>query len=305
MAKAWTRNAEAVVWVTIATGLFSLVFASGKFAGDVASPLQILLLRYAGGFIALICVVALRGGAMRQYASARPFSHFMRAVFGAYGGAAIVYASANMPIMDATAIALLQVIFVIALGVVVLGERIRGRHWLGIALCCSGAMTIVLSRGALRQFDTAYLWPAAIAVLGAFLVALEGIMIKTLTQSETPMAVLLHVNAFGTLLLTVPAVATWQSTSPLDNLPFVLLGPLAVTAQYFVIRGYRIADVVVVGPVDYTWLVFAALIGLLFFGEVPTPGVLAGSAVVATGGIVLACLRSDDTRLERAPREGA
>jgi drug/metabolite transporter (DMT)-like permease len=43
--------------------------------------------------------------------------------------------------------------------------------------------------------------------------------------------------------------------------------------------------------VDYSWLVFAALIGFAFFGEVPTMGVLVGAALIAGGGIVLATVK--------------
>ena len=34
MRKSWTTNAEAIGWVLLSTGIFSLIFASGKFAGD-------------------------------------------------------------------------------------------------------------------------------------------------------------------------------------------------------------------------------------------------------------------------------
>ena len=47
---------RAVLWVTASVGFFSLVFASGKFAGDIASPLQILFLRYIGGLITLLII---------------------------------------------------------------------------------------------------------------------------------------------------------------------------------------------------------------------------------------------------------
>ena len=289
--KTRSRNTEAVVWVMLGTALFSLVFASGKFAADTASPLQIVFLRYVGGFVTLLCVVFRVGGGFRPHVSERPFSHLLRAVFGAYGGVAIIYASANMPIMDATAISLLNVVFVVALGVLFLGERIGRQQRVGIVLGFIGAGIVVTSRGAFRQFDFSYFWPASIALLGAILVALEGIMIKTLTRTDRPLTVLLYVNLFGIVLLAIPALAAWRSPAPMDNLPFLILGPIAIAAQYCIIRGYQIADVSVVGPIDYTWLVFAALIGFLFFNEVPTAGVWIGSAFIAAGGIVLAALR--------------
>lgn len=284
---AWTLNAQAVGWVSLGTAVFSLIYASGKFADGTASPVQILFLRYVGGFSLLAVYVISRRESWCNHVSIRPLSHLLRTFFGVYGTAAIIYASAEMPIADATAISLLYVIFMIALGVVVLRERIRAQHWPGIILCCCGAAIVMTSRGAFRSFEVAYLWPAFVALVGAALFAIEGVMIRALSQVDKPLTVLLYVNFFGILLLLIPAFATWKSMAFIDNALFMLLGPLVVCGQYFVILGYRIADIAVVGPAEYSWLIFAALIGLVFFGEVPTPGVVAGSVAIAVGGILI------------------
>ncbi|MDR6103355.1 drug/metabolite transporter (DMT)-like permease [Agrobacterium larrymoorei] len=193
-------NTKAIVWVTVGTALFSLIFASGKFANGSAGSLQILFLRYIGGLATLLLVLAVRHERLSAYRSPKPVSHFMRAVFGASGGGALIYASANMPIVDATAIGLLYVVFVIPLGVVFLRERLSGQHLGAIAVCCTGAAFIMASRGAFTAFHLAYLFPAGIAVLGAALLAVEGLMIKLLSSSDRAMTVLLYVNTFGILL---------------------------------------------------------------------------------------------------------
>ena len=69
---------------------------------------------------------------------------------------------------------------------------------------------------------------------------------------------------------------------------YMALGPLGVFAQYCTIRGYGMADISIVGPVDYSWLIFASLIGFFAFGEVPTWAVAGGAALIAAGGVVLA-----------------
>jgi len=291
----WSKNAEAILWVLAATALFSIVFASGKFAGPAASPLQIIFLRYIGGALTLFLVVHFSPSRLSDYRSGQPVSHLLRAVFGSSGGAAIIYATAHMPVVDATAIGLLQVVFMIALGIVFLGERVGRVRGIGIGLCCAGAAVMLMSRGAFRQFDLHYLWPALIALIGAALIGMETLLIKMLTRVDRPMTVLLYVNCFGVLLMAAPAFVEWRSIDPLQGLAFLFLGPLAITAQYFVIRGYRIADISVVGPIDYTWLIFAALIGMVFFGEIPTLGVVAGSAIIVGGGLVLAMQRPSRT----------
>ena len=286
-----SENAAGVLWVTAGTALFTLVFASGKLAGDTASALQILFLRYIGGFATLVTIVLISGKRLKFYASRKPAAHFYRAVFGAFGGGAAIHAAANMPIADATAIGLLEAIFTVLLGVALLGERISRPHWIAIAISCSGAAIMMASNGAFQDLNADYLWPAAFALLGAVLIACESIMIKLLAVSEKAMTVLLYVNAFGILLLSVPAILTWQSPDLVDNLPFLLLGPLAITAQYFVIRGFRLAEVSVLGPVGYSWIVFAALLGFLLFGEIPDSGTIVGALIIVIGGIKLALLK--------------
>lgn len=281
-------TARAIAWVTMGTALFSLIFASAKFAEGSASSLQILFLRYIGGLATLLSVAALRGLRLSAYRSARPLSHFMRATFGASGGGALIYASAHMPIVDATAIGLLYVVFVIPLGVAVLKERLTNRQLGAIALCCAGAALVVASRGAFAGFHLGYALPAAIAVLGAALLAIEGLMIKMLAHSDRAMTALLHVNAFGILLMAGPAAMQWIPLSPANLAAFLMLGPIAVTAQYCIVQGYRLASLSIVGPVDYTWLIFAGLIGFVFFGEQPNWGVVAGATAIAAGGIMLA-----------------
>lgn len=289
-----SENSQAILWVLAGTALFSIVFASGKFAEGVASPLQVMFLRYISGF-ALLLVLAFRFRAKHTtYRSKKAKTHFIRAILGCYGGVAIVYASANMPILDATAISLLYVIFIIALGIIFLRERISKFHWGAIIISSIGAGVVMISRGAFQNFNLSYLWPAAIAIAGALLIAAEAILIRTLSQAESPMTVLLYVNFFGICLVILPASSTWISTEIIDNLPFLLLGPVAISAQYCIIRGYRIAKVSVLGPIDYTWLGFAGLIGFIFFDELPTLGVILGTALIAIGGIALTFLKTDE-----------
>jgi drug/metabolite transporter (DMT)-like permease len=283
-----TSNARAVLWVTASVALFSIVFASGKFAADTASALQILFLRYIGGFVTLLCIVCISGVELKSYVSDKPRMHLLRAGLGSYGGVAAIYAATHMPIVDATAIGLLDAVILVFLGILFLQERVSALHWLAIALCLVGAMIMLASKGIFQNVGAGYLVPASIALLSAILIALESLMIKKLTSSEQAMTVLLYVNAFGIVLLLIPACIFWQSTGFIDNLPFLLLGPLAILAQYLTIRGYRMADVAIVGPVNYTWIIFAAMIGYFWFGEVPTQGVIAGAVLIVFGGILLA-----------------
>lgn len=287
----WTANAEAIGWVLLSTGIFSLIFASGKFAGDTASVVQINFLRMIGGFAALAMVVLWQGGGLGKYRSRKPGVHFLRTLLGVTGAVFAVQSQADMPIVDATALSLLYVVFVLILGMVFFRERIGRRQSWGILLCCAGAIVIVGSRGAFRQFDANYALPASLAVGAALLFAFEGTLIKHLAGHDRPMVLLVHVSIFGMILLAAPAWMSWKPLPLTDMLVYLALGPFGVFGQYCTIRGYSMADISIVGPVDYSWLLFASLIGFFFFGEVPTWAVAGGAALIAAGGIVLATVK--------------
>ena len=281
---------KAILYVVAATGFFSVMFTSGKFAGDNASALQILFLRYVGGVIAIAAVALWRRRSVASMRSKRVPIHVVRVAGGAFGGVAIIFGTAHMPVVDATAISQLSVVFVIALGMLFLGERPNWKHFIAITVCVAGVGVVMASRGAFRDFRIDYLIPAAVTLLGAMLVSVEHLMIKILTRIDDPLTTLAHANVLGTVMLAVPAILTWQDAG-MAAFAFLALGPLAITAQYFNVRGYTLADVSVLAPVKYTALIFAAIMGWVFFAEVPTVGVLAGAGLIAAGGIALALIR--------------
>jgi drug/metabolite transporter (DMT)-like permease len=285
------RNVEAVLFKLAGGLFFAVMFTSGRFAGELASALQILFLRYVGGFLTLLLLVGIthsRGLARLRSNNWR--LQLIRAVCSAFGGVAMIHAVAHMPIADANAISLLSAVFLVGLGMLIFHERPTYWHVLGMIVCLGGAATIAVARGVFTSFDAGYLWPASIALAAAVLFAFEGIFIKMLSRIDDPLTTLLYVNFFGICLLLGPALASWGAWGP-QNLLFVALGPLAITAQYCNLRAFILAKVSVLAPVGYSSLVFATLIGWAFFGEVPTPGVVVGAGLIVAGGLVLALSR--------------
>lgn len=209
-----------------------------------------------------------------------------------------MFASANMPIVDATALGLLYVVFIVPLGVIFLSDKITRQHLFGITLCGGGTAIIMLSRGAFSSIDAAYIIPAAVAILGAALLALEGFMIKVLSDVDKPLTVLLYTNAFGLFITGAFAAMSWTGISLINSFPYLILGVVAISAQYCMVRGYKLAALSIVAPVDYSWLIFTALIGYIFFNEVPTVPVIVGSCILAVGGTVLAIIRSTSPSVE-------
>lgn len=286
MKSAEENNLTAAIYAIACTGIFAFIFASGRFVGDLASPLQIMFLRYAGGFLTIAIVCAVKGETWSSLQSRSRGRQILRALTGSMGGAAIIYGNTQMPVVDVTAISQLSAVFLVLLGIVILGDRLDRQRTLGIVISIVGAALLLVSRGAFSQFSTGYLVPLSVVILGAASLAVEGLCIKMLASSDRPLVTLAHVNLLGMLILAIPAFMAWRSTGWI-NLALLGLGPAAILAQFFNIRANTLASIMLLAPLSYTSLVFAALIGGFFFAEIPSPGVIAGAIIIVLGGLIV------------------
>ena len=200
---------------------------------------------------------------------------------------------------------------IVALAALLLREVVRPGHWLAGALSAAGAYVVIRAIGmdagdasaAAGVGGQAPGMPAldgiVAALAGALLIACETLMIKILARRESALGVLAHVNAIAALLFAVPGI--WAARSAglgvAEIAPFLLLGPLAIAAQFCNILAFRMADAAILGPISYTWILFSALLGYVWFGEVPGPGLALGAALIVIGGIWLTFLSTGRPRL--------
>jgi drug/metabolite transporter (DMT)-like permease len=63
------------------------------------------------------------------------------------------------------------------------------------------------------------------------------------------------------------------------------LSVVALIGQYALTNGFRYAPVYLVGALEYTTLVWAAIWGYLLFHDVPTVVVMIGAAIVVSSGL--------------------
>lgn len=84
-------NAAGIAWALAGVGLFALIYVSGKLSGTEASALQIMWLRYVGGLLTMLGVIACKRLGPKALATSRPVLHAGRAAAGGFGGVAAVY----------------------------------------------------------------------------------------------------------------------------------------------------------------------------------------------------------------------
>src|SRR3546814_6289565 len=66
-----------------------------------------------------------------------------------------------------------------------------------------------------------------------------------------------------------------------------MFGVVSGGAQMMMTLGYRFAPAAIVAPFDYSALVWAALLGFVLWGDVPTAWVVGGAAIVIGSGLYI------------------
>jgi len=277
----------------VGTALFTPIFAAGKIADGTYPAVALMAMRYLGGFLAVGSIIAATRTPLPALRSPKPAQHLLRAGLGTAGGVCAIHAATVMPIAYATAIGLTEGLLIIALAGLLLRERIVMRHWAAGLVAAAGAYLVVAQSLRETAGTAAGAEGVVFAAAGALFIALETLMIKVLARRETALGVLLHVNGFGTLLVFALSLffVDWSATAIGGLLPFLLLGPLAITAQFFNIAAFRHADAATLGSVSYSWIVFATILGMVLFGEVPAPPAVLGAALIVLGGLIASRLR--------------
>lgn len=212
-----------------------------------------------------------------------PWSHFWR---GLSGGTALwlyFYAIAHLPLPTAVALNYTSPLFLAAFGMRRLGERTAPRLLLALAVGFAGVLLVL--RPAFAAGDTV----AALAGLASgFLASLAYVNVRRLgTRGEPEWRVVFYFSlmcsvAFGGL-------AWHDGLQPVraGDLPLLLgLGLSATLAQLAMTRAYRKGRTLVAGCLSYSTLLFSTALSAWQLAETPSPGALAGMALIVAAGIL-------------------
>jgi drug/metabolite transporter (DMT)-like permease len=249
--------------------VFSLNDALVKWLVGTYSVGELLLSRSLVGLALLLPFIGRSG--LRAFAAApRPGLQIVRVALGTAEVALFFWAVRYLPLADTLTFYLAGPIYVTALSVPLLGERVGWRRWSAVLVGFTGVLV------ALVPSPERLSLPALIALSGSGIFAL--LMIATRALRATPNTVLVGGQILGTLALGLVATPlSWMTPSVPDAALLVLTGVNSIVALACVNRSLTLAPASVVVPYQYTMIVWGALFGYLVFGDVPRANVFAGA----------------------------
>ena len=263
--------------------LFAGMMATVKAIGDAAALGQIVFFRSAVAMVPLIIFLWLRREFPEGLATRRPFGHLKRCALG--GGAMFTSFAALsfLPIAEATMLAYLSPVMVVALAATILGERVPPRRWIGVIVGLFGvAVLTVPAFGA----GESYLIGIGLGLLTAALTAGALVQVRALALSENPGAIAFYFALFCSLA----GLATWPLGWTAPDGPtlalLILSGLLGGAAHIAMTLSFRYAEASLLAPYEYFSILWAAILGLVLFAETPALAFLLAAPLVVTGAVL-------------------
>ncbi len=263
--------------------LFTAMAALVKAIGDTASLGQIVFFRSAVAMVPLVIFLWLRNEFPQGLATRRPFGHLARC---AMGGAAMFTSFAAvrlLPIAEATMLFYLSPVMLVVLASLMLGERPILRRWSGLGLGVAGAVMLTAPQFGSQSLE---LFGIALGLLTAALTAGALVQVRALTSSESPGAIAFYfaLACTGAGLATLPF--GWPEPDAATYLLLVGTGLCGGAAHIAMTVSFRHAEASLLAPFEYLTLLWAMIIGVVFFAETPGAAFLVAAPLVIAGAVL-------------------
>jgi len=269
-----------ILFMLGATVMFAVSSALSKWQVADYSFVEVLFFRAAASLATCTLLILPRTG-LGVFRTNRLRDHAGRSATQAAAQSLIIVAFGLMPLAGAVAINFSSPLFATLFAAIWLKEKVGLAR---IAALATGFLGVVLvaAPGA-DSFRLGAMFALGNAVLfGSVTAAVRG-----MTTTESAETLTMYQMIFLTLFFTLalPFFFTWPT--PLDAAALVGNGIINAVGQYWWTRALSLAPPSAVGPFYYFMLVWSAALGFIFWGDVPTLALLAGSAIVVGSGLFL------------------
>jgi drug/metabolite transporter (DMT)-like permease len=187
-----------------------------------------------------------------------------------------------LPIAEASATGFVAPLFVTALSIIFLGEKVGLRRWIATAVGLIGVLIIL--RPGTGAFHPAAFFP----LVSALAWACTLIMTRMMSGTERAITTMTYSSIAGLFILSALVPFVWVTPTWHDIAFGILIGVASTAGQWIVVLAFRYADASVLAPFSYTQLLWVSVLGFFIFGEVPDVYTITGAAFIVASGLYTA-----------------
>jgi drug/metabolite transporter (DMT)-like permease len=269
-----------IAYMVASTALFAAINAIVKWELAIYPVGEVAFYRALFALVTVSVIILPKTG-IAVFRTRRYFGHLQRGVSQFGSMTCMFFAFSMMSLGSAVATSFAAPLFTTLLSIVILKERVGIHRWSALIVGFGGVI-IVTEPGA-GTFNLGALFALANAVLSSSVaIAIRKMSVTESTETLT-LYQMMVITACTCFLLPFGFVRpTW-----IDAGALALAGAGNGIAQYWWTRSLTLAPPSAVVPFNYLSLVWATILGLVVWGDVPTPHLLVGAAVVVASGLYI------------------
>jgi drug/metabolite transporter (DMT)-like permease len=255
----------------------TLQSAFARAVGSGMDALMFTWLTFLLALILLIPILVMRRG-RDLHTSVLPL-HLLRGGTGMGGFLLFITAAKLVNLVNANVLLNTTPLFIPLLAWLVLKQRIPRNLWIALAVGFAGMVIVVQPNATILD------QPGDLLGLAAGIVcAVEFLTVKGLNRTESPLTQLWFFLMIGTIFSSLVMIGHGHAITVQQGLLVLASSLCLLSFQFLLIQAYRFADPSAIGAFQYSSVIFAGVIGWLWFQQIPNLGVVLGSVLICIGG---------------------
>jgi drug/metabolite transporter (DMT)-like permease len=260
--------------------IFALVNAAVKWLSESYPINEIALFRCVFALLPCWFLVATHGG-LAALKTKRFGWHATRSLLQFISMLSVFTAFSMMPLADVVAIQFSSPLFLTALSVPLLGEKVGKYRWGAVAVGFIGVMLMIKPTGEMQQ------WGVMLALVNAGLGAFLNVGIRRLSATESSTVLVFYQISLTTLFAAALLPLGWVTPSLPDLLTMAAVGLGTGVAQFWWTQAFRFAPAAVNAPFSYMAMIYSLIVGYAVWGDIPGWSLLLGAGVVVLSGLFI------------------
>ncbi len=254
------RPLKGVALMLAALLCFALLDATSKHLSQTFNVPLLVWARYTVHCVLMLVFLGPAQGT-RLVATSRPVAQILRALLlvGVTGFAMAAFRV--MPLAETTALLFVTPLIVALLAGPFLGERVGPARWLAALVGFAGTLLIARPGGALALDGILYTSIAAICY------SIYQIQTRKMAATERPLTMVFYTALVGTMAMSLALPWIWTGPAPTAQQALMIcsLALYGGTGHFLLTHAFRHAPASTLAPFLYGQLIWAALLGWLFY----------------------------------------
>ncbi len=235
-------------------------------------PFEVAFFRGLFGLLVFAPLFARRG--LAPLRTARPGLHVVRGSLQAVGMTLGFLALSMTPLAKVAALQFTVPLFGTVLALLILREVVRARRITALFIGILGTLVIIDPTANTMDLGS------VLVLVSAATSALSMIIVKMLSRTENSTTIVLYSTMLMTPLTLIPALFFWETPTAVQLLWLALLGSLGTVSNICFAQALKESEVTALTPIEFTRLIWSALIGYLAFAEVPAAETWIGAVII-------------------------